>query len=313
MMNKNDKILVLGSAGLVGSHISEKLKELGYNNIVNHTRSDCDLLDQAAVKNYFFKHSFDYVFFAAAKVGGIIANSTKQADFLYQNLQIQNNVIHNAYLTKVQKLLFLGSSCIYPKNCPQPMKEEYLLTGDFEPTNFGYAIAKTAGIKMCYAYNLQYGTNFISVQPTNLYGPRDNFDLNNSHVLPALIRKFYEAKKSNKGEVVIWGTGNPRREFLHAKDMAEACIFVISSDNAAFKTLTNIGAGIDISIKELAYLIKEMVDFKGNISFDNSKPDGMMKKLLDVSKINSLGWYAKIDLKNGLQQTLNWYMHHGTP
>ncbi|MDI6716131.1 MAG: GDP-L-fucose synthase [Actinomycetota bacterium] len=304
-MRSNSKIYVAGHRGLVGSAIVRKLEAEGYTNLILRTSSELDLTDGPAVKAFFEAEKPEYVFLAAAKVGGIWANSHYPADFIYNNLAIQVNVIHNAYLYGVKKLLFLGSSCIYPKYAPQPMKEEYLLTGSLEPTNEPYAVAKIAGIKMCQAYNRQYGTNFISVMPTNLYGPNDNFDLENSHVLPALIRKFHEAKVKGLPSVSVWGTGSPRREFLYVDDLADACLFLMKHYDDS--ELINIGVGEDLTIKELALLIKEIVGFEGKIEFDASKPDGMARKLLDVSKINSLGWKAKVDLRQGIEATYRWY------
>ncbi|QED23881.1 GDP-L-fucose synthase family protein [Candidatus Deianiraea vastatrix] len=308
-MQKTSKIYISGHRGLVGSHLLQKLKDQGYENIITKTRVELDLLNQAEVLKFFEKEKPDYVFLAAAKVGGIMANMTQQGAFLYENLQIQNNVIHSSYQTGVKKLLFLGSSCIYPRNCPQPMREEYLMTGDVEPTNYGYAIAKIAGLKMCQAYNEQYGTNYITVMPTNLYGPGDNFDPQGSHVLPALIRKFATAVKNGDKEIILWGTGTPKREFLHAKDLADACVFLLNSENVNKDTgLINIGVGADISILELANLIKEISGFQGNIVLDTSKPDGMMRKLLDVSKISNLGWKAKISIEEGIKDVYNWFI-----
>lgn len=308
-MQKTSKILVAGHRGLVGSHILEKLKNDGYENLIAKNRQELDLLNQNAVFDFFKTEKPEYVFVSAAKVGGIMANMTQQASFVYENLQIQNNIIHSSYLTGVKKLLFLGSSCIYPRDCPQPMKEEYLLTGPLEQTNYGYAIAKIAGLKMCQAYNEQYGVNFITVMPTNLYGPRDNFDLQNSHVLPALIRKFHEAKTKNLNEVIIWGTGNPKREFLYAADLADACIFLMNDNKVNSKTgLINIGTGEDISIKDLTSLIKDIVGFEGNLVFDKSKPDGTPRKLLDISKISEIGWTAKTSLRDGIKKSYEWYI-----
>lgn len=307
-MKKTDKIYIAGHRGLVGSTITKKLQNLGYKNLLLKTRSELNLLDQSEVEKFFNKEKPNYVFLAAAKVGGIYANNTYPADFIYENLQIQNNIIVNAYRQKVKKLLFLGSSCIYPKLCPQPIKEEYLLSGYLEPTNEAYAIAKIAGIKLCQAFNKQHHTNFISVMPTNLYGPGDNFDLKNSHVLPALIRKFIEALKEKKSEVVVWGSGSPRREFLYVEDLADAVIFLMN--NYSNSMIINIGTGKDISIKELALLIASIVKFKGKIIWDKSKPDGTPQKLLDVSKLHELGWQHKIPLKKGIQKTLEWYKHN---
>ncbi|KKQ61464.1 MAG: NAD-dependent epimerase/dehydratase [Parcubacteria group bacterium GW2011_GWE2_38_18] len=304
-MNNNFKIYIAGHQGLVGSALVRKLTEQGYNNLILKTRQELDLLDSLAVANFFKTERPEYVFLAAAKVGGILANNDFPADFIYQNLQIQNNIIHNAYLNKVTKLLFLGSSCIYPKNCPQPIKEEYLLSGQLEPTNEPYAIAKISGIKMCQSYNRQYGTNFISVMPTNLYGTNDNFDLNSSHVLPALLRKFHEAKINNTKEVVIWGTGAPKREFLHVDDLAEACIFLMENYNES--EIINIGTGVDVSIKELAETIEKITDFKGELVWDTDKPDGTPRKLLDVSKLHNLGWKHRIRLEEGIEDTYRWF------
>lgn len=307
-MNKNSNIYVAGYRGLVGSAIVRKLKAEGYDNLVLRTSSELDLRDGVAVKAFFESERPEYIFLAAAKVGGIWANSHYPADFIYDNLAIEINIIHNAYLSGVKKLLFLGSSCIYPKLAPQPMKEEHLLSGTLEPTNEPYAVAKIAGIKMCESYNRQYGANFISVMPTNLYGPNDNFDLENSHVLPALIRKFHEAKVSGAPSVVIWGTGSPRREFLHVDDLADACLFLMQNYNDS--ELVNIGVGEDLTIKELALLIKDVVGFEGELEFDTSKPDGMARKLLDVSKIEGLGWKAKIGLHKGIEATYEWYVNN---
>jgi len=290
---------------MVGSAIKRKLEAEGYSNFVLRTSAELDLRNQQAVTDFFAAEKPDYVFLAAARVGGIVANNTFRADFLYDNLAIQNNIIHNAYLNGVKKLLFLGSSCIYPKLAPQPLKEESLLTGLLEPTNEPYAIAKIAGIKLCDAYRHQYGCNFISVMPTNLYGPNDNYDLNNSHVLPALLRKFHEAKENNSDKVTVWGSGTPRREFLHADDLADACYFLMQSYNEP--GLINIGVGEDISIKELAEMIKEISGFKGKIEFDTSKPDGTPRKLMDVSKLHALGWKASILLEEGIKKVYQEY------
>jgi GDP-L-fucose synthase len=304
-MKLNSKIFVAGHKGLVGSAIMRKLLSLGYKNIITKTRQELDLMDFNAVRNFFEKERPEYVFLAAARVGGIHANKAYIAEFTYQNLQIQNNIIHCSYLSGVKKLLFLGSSCIYPKLAPQPIKEEYMLTGHLEETNYGYAIAKIAGIKMCDAYNQQYGCNFISLMPTNMYGDNDNFDLQNSHVLPAMIRKFHEAKINNKPYVEIWGSGKPRREFLYSDDLADACIFMMKNHKAS--GLTNVGVGEDITITNLANLVKKIVGFKGEIKFDTSKPDGTPRKLLDVSKINNLGWTAKVSLEDGIVKAYKWY------
>ncbi|GAA4205117.1 GDP-L-fucose synthase [Pedobacter jeongneungensis] len=285
---------------MVGSAIKRHLEANGYTNIITKTSSELDLRDGQAVAAFFEQEKPQYVFLAAAKVGGIIANNTYRADFIYENLMIQNHVIHQAYLNSVTKLMFLGSSCIYPKLAPQPLKEDYLLTGELEPTNEPYAIAKIAGIKMCDAYRDQYGCNFISVMPTNLYGPNDNYDLNNSHVLPALLRKFITAKQNGDAAVTIWGTGSPKREFLHADDLAEACIFLMENYNES--GLVNIGVGNDLSILDLAKLVKDVVGFKGEILTDPSKPDGTPRKLMDVNKLHGLGWKAKISLEEGITQ-----------
>lgn len=299
-MNKSDKIYIAGHRGMVGSAIVRELVKQGFQNFVLRTSAELDLRDSNAVAHFFKEEKPNYVFLAAAKVGGIIANNTFRADFIYENLMIQNNVIHQSYLNGVNKLMFLGSSCIYPKLAPQPLKEEYLLTGELEPTNEPYAIAKIAGIKMCDAYRSQYGCDFISVMPTNLYGPNDNYDLNNSHVLPAMIRKFITAKREGQDQVVIWGSGTPLREFLHADDLANACVFLMENYNEA--GLVNIGVGEDISIYNLALLIKEIVGFEGEIVLDSSKPDGTPRKLMDVSKINGIGWQAKISLREGIER-----------
>ena len=305
-MEKNSKIYVAGHRGLVGSAIVRNLVEKGYSNIITKTRGELDLLDSQKVADFFSQEKPEYVFLAAAKVGGIHSNDTYLADFIFQNLQVQNNIIHNAYLNKTKKLLFLGSSCIYPRNCPQPIKEEYLLTGELEKTNEAYAIAKIAGIKMCQAYNKQYGTNYISVMPTNLYGINDNFDLESSHVLPALLRKFHDAKTNNAPEVVMWGTGSPMREFLFVDDLADACAFLM--DNYSENEIINIGTGEDIAIKDLAIMIQEIVGFQGKIVNDTSKPDGTPRKLLDISKLYFLGWKHKTDLREGIEKTYEWFL-----
>jgi GDP-L-fucose synthase len=299
-MEKQSKIYIAGHRGMAGSAIKRKLEAEGYNNFVLRTSAELDLRNQRGVTDFFAKEKPDYVFLAAAKVGGIVANNTYRADFIYDNLMVQNNVIHESYKNGVKKLLFLGSSCIYPKLAPQPLKEEYLLTGLLEHTNEPYAIAKIAGIKMCDAYRAQYGCNFISVMPTNMYGPNDNYDLNTSHVLPALLRKFHEAKQAEKKEVVIWGTGSPRREFMHVDDAAEACLFLMKNYNEP--GLVNIGVGEDLTIKELAERIKDITGFDGQIVFDTTKPDGTPRKLMDVSKLNALGWKASIPLKEGVER-----------
>lgn len=305
-MNKNSKIYIAGHKGLVGSALTRQLKNEGFLNIITKTFEELDLTDDCAVAHFFEQEKPEYIFLAAAKVGGIQANNDFPADFIFQNLKIQTNVIHNAYRFSAKKLLFLGSSCIYPRECPQPIKEEYLLTGPLEPTNEPYAVAKIAGIKMCQSYNRQYGTKYISVMPTNLYGPNDNFDLASSHVLPALLRKFHEAKISNAKEVILWGTGSPRREFLYVDDLANACIFLMKTYNES--EITNIGTGEDLSIKDLALLIKDIVDFQGKIVNDAAKPDGTPQKLLDVSKLHSLGWKHKIPLKEGIKKTYRWFL-----
>jgi GDP-L-fucose synthase len=298
-MNKTDKIYIAGHRGMVGGAIKRALEKRGYTNILTRTSAELDLRNQQAVEAFFAAERPDYVFLAAAKVGGILANNTYRAEFLYDNLMIETNIIHASYLHGVKKLQFLGSSCIYPKMAPQPLKEEYLLTGTLEATNEPYAIAKIAGIKLCEAYRDQYGANFISVMPTNLYGRGDNYHPENSHVLPALIRRFHEAKRDDQAEVVVWGSGTPRREFLFADDLAEACLFLMESYNG--KELVNIGTGEDIAIGELAQLVKEITGYKGAISFDTSKPDGTPRKLMDVSKLHSLGWKHTTELREGVK------------
>ncbi|PWJ40942.1 GDP-L-fucose synthase [Sediminitomix flava] len=297
-MNKDSKIYIAGHRGMVGSAILRRLEKNGCRNILVRTSKELDLRNQEEVANFFESEKPEYVFLAAAKVGGIHANNTYRGEFLYDNLMIQNNVIHQSYVHGVKKLMFLGSSCIYPKMAPQPLQEDYLLTGELEPTNEPYAIAKIAGIKMCDAYRSQYGCNFISVMPTNLYGPNDNYDLNNSHVLPALLRKFHEAKVNGDSEVVCWGTGTPMREFLHADDLADACFFLMQNYNE--EGLVNIGTGTDVTIKELAETIKETVGFEGELVWDASKPDGTPRKLMNVDKLKSLGWEYSIDLCDGI-------------
>ena len=348
-MDKNSKIYIGGHRGLVGSAILENLHSKGYRNIVVRTHKELELTNQIAVSDFFAQEKPEYVFLAAAKVGGIVANNVYRADFIYENMMIQNNVIHQSYINKVKKLLFLGSTCIYPKNAPQPMKEEYLLTDTLEFTNEPYAIAKIAGIKMCESYNLQYGTNYISVMPTNLYGPNDNFDLEKSHVLPALIRKIHLAKllsESSFDEVVkdlgvdtleeakvylktfgvsensveIWGTGKPKREFLWSQDMADACVFIMENrsfsdtylegDKEIRNTHINVGMGEDISIKELAEIIKKVIGFEGGFVFNTEKPDGTMRKLTDVTKLNSLGWRHGIGLEEGIKRAYIWYINN---
>lgn len=304
-MKKEDKIYIAGHRGMVGSAIYRKLKQLGFQNIITRTSKELNLINQEQTEQFFKTEKPDFVFLAAAKVGGIHANNIYRADFLYENLMIQNNVIHSAHITEVKKLLFLGSSCIYPKMAPQPLTEDALLTGLLEPTNEPYAIAKIAGIKMCEAYRDQYGANYISAMPTNLYGPNDNYDLQNSHVLPALIRKFHEAKENGIPEVEIWGSGKPMREFLHVDDLAEACVFLMNQYNE--KQFVNIGTGEDITIKDLALLIKEIVGYQGNLTFDSTKPDGTPRKLMDVSRIHDLGWKHKIDLRDGIQSVYKAY------
>ena len=297
-MNKESKIYVAGHRGMVGSAIIRRLHNDGFTNIVTRTSTQLDLRNQQEVADFFANEKPEYVFLAAAKVGGIVANNTYRADFIYENVMIQSNIIHHSYLNGVKKLMFLGSSCIYPKLASQPLKEDYLLTGLLEETNEPYAIAKIAGIKMCDAYRSQYGCNFISVMQTNLYGPNDNYDLKNSHVLPALIRKFHTAKKENAASVEIWGTGSPMREFLHADDLADACFYLMQNYNEA--GLVNIGVGEDITIKDLALLVKKIVGFGGELKFDTSKPDGTPRKLMDVSKLHSFGWKHKINLEEGI-------------
>lgn len=299
MMKKTDKIYVAGHTGMVGSAIVNKLTAGGFSNLICRSSKELDLRNQAAVEKFFNDEKPQYVFLAAAKVGGIAANDTYRADFLYDNLAIVSNIIHATHENAVNKLLFLGSSCIYPKLAPQPIKEEYLLTGPLEKTNEPYAIAKIAGIKLCETYREQYGDNFISVMPANLYGKNDNYHPENSHVLPALIRRFHEAKMQGLGEVTVWGSGNPQREFLFADDLAEACIFLMENYNE--KEIINIGSGSDITIKELALLIKEITGFKGRLVFDTTKPDGTPRKLLDVTKLNNLGWHYKIKLREGIE------------
>ena len=300
-MNLTDKIYIAGHRGLVGSAIHRLLTSLGYTQIITRTSVELDLREHQAVKEFFETEKPQYVFLAAAKVGGIYANNTYPAEFIYDNLAVQNNIIHESYKTGVTKLLFLGSSCIYPKNALQPIREEYLLTGALEPTNEAYAIAKIAGIKMCEYYHKQYGSRFISAMPTNLYGPGDNYDLQNSHVLPALIRKFHEAKVSNADNVTVWGTGSPRREFLHVDDMARACYFLMQEYE--HPEIVNIGLGNDHTIAEMALIIKEITGFEGKLVFDASKPDGTPRKLLNVDRINALGWKADIELKDGIRNT----------
>jgi len=297
-LEKQAKIYVAGHRGMVGSAIVRKLQKEGYTNLVLKTSAELDLRDQVKVAAFFAAEKPEYVFLAAAKVGGIVANNTYRADFLYENLAIQNNIIHSSFVHKVKKLQFLGSSCIYPKLAPQPLKEAYLLSGYLEETNEPYAIAKIAGIKLCEAYRAQYGCDFISVMPTNLYGPNDNYDLENSHVLPAMIRKFQEAKERGDASMTLWGSGSPMREFLHADDLAEACVYLMETYSDS--ELVNIGTGIDVTIKELAETVKQIVGFQGTIQWDTTRPDGTPRKLMDVSKLHSLGWKHKIELKEGI-------------
>lgn len=309
-MNKSSLIFIAGHGGLVGSALVRKLQANGYTNLLLKTRDELNLEVQQDVMAFFAKWRPEHVFLAAAKVGGIFANNTYPAEFIYNNLMIQTNIIHAAYKFGVKSLLFLGSSCIYPKFAPQPLKEEYLLTGELEPTNESYAIAKITGIKMCEAYNRQYGTKFISVMPTNLYGPNDNFDLETSHVLPAMICKFHEAKINAAPKILLWGTGLPRREFLHVDDLAKACLFLmnIGGEKLSLNQITNVGTGEDITIKELAELISKVVGYHGEIMWDSSKPDGTSRKILDVTKIHSLGWKHEISIEQGILATYQWYL-----
>ena len=302
-MQIDDKIYIAGHRGMVGSAIVRNLQKRGFNNLMLKTSSELDLRNQMAVEGFFAENKPNYVFLSAAKVGGIVANNTYRGEFIYENLMIQNNVIHYAYKYGVKKLLFLGSSCIYPKMCPQPIKEEYLLSGYLEATNEPYAIAKIAGLKMCESYRKQYGVEMISAMPTNLYGPNDNYDLNNSHGLPALIRKFHDAKAKNLASVEIWGTGSPMREFLHVDDLADACVFLM--ENYSDEQHVNVGTGVDVSIKELAEMVKELVGFNGQLLFNIDKPDGTPRKLLDVSKLHKLGWQHRLDLKEGILSVLS--------
>lgn len=307
-MRQDSKIYVAGHRGLVGSALVRRLEARGYHNLITRTHAELDLTDQTAVQAFFAREKPDYVLLAAAKVGGIHANNTYPAEFIYSNLAIQTHVIHESWRNNIERLLFLGSSCIYPKECPQPIKEEYFLTGPLEPTNRPYAVAKISGVEMCHAYNRQYGTKYIAAMPTNLYGPNDNYDLNNSHVLPALIRKMHEAKLRGDTEVVVWGTGNPMREFLYSDDMADACLFLLEQPeeqlqglfNGDTPPLVNVGCGEDIAIRELAELVKDVVGFSGRLTFDTSKPDGTMRKLMDVSKLKQLGWVATTRLRDGV-------------
>lgn len=318
-MNKSSKILVCGHRGLAGSALVQKLKEEGYQNLLLRTHAELDLMNQQQTSDFFMAEKPEYVFLAAAKVGGILANNTFPAEFIYNNIQIQTNVIHSSYKAGVQRLLFLGSSCIYPKECPQPMKEEYLLTGPLESTNRPYAIAKISGIEMCWSYNRQYGTKYLAAMPTNLYGVNDNFDLNNSHVIPALIRKFDDAKKTSSPTVVVWGTGKPRREFMNSTDMADAAVYLMNLSDEKFSALVNadicplinIGVGADVTIHELAQLISDVVGFKGKIVFDESKPDGTFRKLMDCSKLTEMGWKYSVELDVGLARVYENYLGKG--
>lgn len=308
-MKPDAKIFVAGHGGLVGSAIVLELQKKGYSNILTRSHKEFDLTNQSAVAAFFLNQKPDYVFLAAARVGGILANASQPAEFIYQNLMIEANIIHHAYLAGVKKLLFLGSSCIYPKFAKQPISESELMTGVLEPTNQAYAVAKITGIKMCAAYNQQFQTNFLCVMPTNLYGPRDNFDLKNSHVLPALMRKIHDAKLKREKTVTIWGTGQPLREFLYGDDLAEACVYLIEKCDAKdVGEILNIGMGKDISIKQLAEMIGEVVGYRGEFIFDASKPDGTPRKVLDVSRLNALGWKAKTSLRDGIQKTYDWYL-----
>lgn len=307
-MNKDAKIYIAGHRGLVGSAIHRKLMKDGYTNLVVRTSKELDLRDKEQVDSFFEEEKPEFVFVAAAKVGGIVANNEFPADFIRDNLMIQTNVIDASYRNQVEKLLFLGSTCIYPKLAPQPLKEEYLLTGPLEPTNDAYALAKIAGIKMCQSYNKQYGTNYISAMPTNLYGENDNFDLQSSHVMPALIRKFHEAKLSNQPSVEVWGTGTPKREFLYSDDLADACVYLMNHYND--DEIINIGVGEDVSIKELAETVQLVVGFKGELKFDTTKPDGTPRKLVDTTKINQLGWKAKVELEDGIRKAYDWFLNN---
>jgi GDP-L-fucose synthase len=307
-ISKDARIYVAGHAGLVGSAVTRRLRGGGYTNLLTAERDDLDLRDQGAVNRWFETNRPEYVFLVAGTVGGILANSTRPAEFIYDNLMIHATVVHAAYREGVRKLLYLGSSCIYPRECPQPMKEEYLLTGLLEPTNEPYAVAKIAGIKLCQAYRHQYGCDFISAMPTNLYGPNDNFDLTSSHVLPALIRKFHDAKAEGRGEVVIWGTGSPRREFLHVDDLADACLFIMEYYDRDLHI--NVGTGEDLSILELAEMVRDVVFPEAGLTFDTSKPDGTPRKLLDVSRLHGLGWHHRISLRDGIAATYQWFLDH---
>jgi GDP-L-fucose synthase len=317
MMNKHSKIFVAGHRGMVGSAIVRRLQSEGYANLLLRTRDELDLRKQDAVEDFFLEEKPEYVYLAAAKVGGIMANCTYPAEFIYDNLQIQSNIIHNSWMTGVKRLLFLGSTCIYPKNAPQPIKEEHLLTSPLEPTNDAYAIAKIAGIYLCRSYNRQYGTKFLAAMPNNLYGPNDNFDLEKSHVMPALMRKIHEAKQAGSSSVTVWGTGSPLREFLHVDDLAEACLYLMNLDDTRYDgllnyplapALINVGSGQELTIRELALLVKHVVGFEGELVFDTSKPDGTPRKLADTSRIQALGWRHVIGLEEGVAATYEWYL-----
>lgn len=307
-MKKNSKIYVAGHRGLVGAAIVSALRNNNYTNLVLKTHTELDLTNQQAVTDFFAHEKPEYVFLAAAKVGGIMANKTHPAEFIYNNLTIQTSVIHSSYINNVKKLLFLGSSCIYPRNCPQPMKEEYLLTGELEPTNKAYSLAKIAGIIMCQSYNEQYGTNFISLMPANVYGPNDNFDSENAHVMAAVIKKFHQAKTSNKPQVVMWGTGGAMREFLHVDDLADACLFLMENYNDS--AIINVGTGEDLTIRELAKKVKDVIGYKGEIVWDTAKPDGIPRKLVDTTKIHSLGWKHSRTLDDGVVSTYEWFKNN---
>ena len=304
-MEKNSKIFVAGHRGLVGSAIVRTLQNEGFDNLILRTRAELDLTNQQAVAEFFAKEKPEYVFLSAAKVGGIMANKTHPAEFIYENLTIQTNIIHSSHKNNVKKLLFLGSSCIYPRNCPQPMKEEYLLSGELEPTNKAYSLAKIAGIAMCQSYNEQYGTNFISLMPSNVYGPHDNFDLESAHVVPSVINKFHNAKINNDQQVVMWGTGSAMREFLHVDDLADACLFLMQNYNDS--SIINVGSGEDVTIKELTEIVSDVVGYEGKIIWDTTKPDGMPRKLVDVSKLHSLGWKHDTHLHEGIASTYEWF------
>ena len=315
-MNQNDKIYIAGHKGLVGSAIVRQLDKLGFSNLLMRTHKELDLTNQAQVQNFFKREKPDYVILAAAKVGGIHANNTYPADFIYQNMMIETNIINSSYENKIKRLLFLGSTCIYPKAADTPIREDALLTGVLEPTNEPYALAKIAGIKLCESYNRQYGTDFRSIMPTNLYGINDNFHPENSHVVPALIRRFHEAKVNNSREVVVWGTGNAMREFLYVDDMADASLFIIGLDKKAYQVNTkpmlshiNVGSGKDVSIREVAHTIKDLVGFNGKIIFDSTKPDGAPRKLIDTSRLSNMGWKYTTELKEGIKQTYSWYLN----